>query len=180
MHDILAARVWELVGEPARRLTVARVEVVAEQCVRAIVAFTEALERELGKARGFAVAQEAFLRRFERRASEVTTPAESPAGPKDNSLQAFAALVDEVCHGTHDFCRIDDTPDRVAYRFTRCVWSTHFRHLGRPDIGHWFCDGDDKWARGFNPQIGFQRTQVLMDGDACCDHVFFLERSETA
>lgn len=179
MHDPLTTRVWQMVGEPARRLTVERADIVAELCARTMVALTEAIERELGRERGFAVAREAFERRFERRETEApTTGEEAPAVSKDSSLQAFAALLDEVCQATQDFRRVEDRPDRVAYRFTRCVWADHFRRLGRPDIGHWFCDGDDRWARGFNPRIGFQRTQVLMDGDECCDHVFFLETAE--
>jgi hypothetical protein len=160
-------------------LAVARADIVAELCARTMVALTEALERGLGRERGFAVAREAFARRFDRRDTETAPAADqSPLTPQDHSLQAFAALVDEVCLATHDFRRVEDGSDRVAYRFTRCVWAHHFRRLGRPDIGHWFCDGDDRWARSFNPQIGFHRTQVLMDGDACCDHVFFLEPAE--
>jgi len=178
--DPLATRLWEMVGEPARRLAVERADIVAELCARTMVALTEVLERELGRERGLAVAREAFARRFDRRGTESATAAEEPpAAPQDHSLQAFAALVDEVCQATQDFCRVEDGSDRVAYRFTRCVWADHFRRLGRPDIGHWFCDGDDRWARSFNPQIGFSRTQVLMDGDPCCDHVFFLETPET-
>jgi|WetSurMetagenome_2_1015567.scaffolds.fasta_scaffold80449_2 hypothetical protein len=178
MHDPLMTRVWETVGEPARRLTVERADIVAELCARTMVALTEALERELGKARGFAAARKAFERRFERREGEAVTE-DAPATPQDRSLQAFAAVLDEVCLATQDFRRVEDRPDRVAYCFTRCVWATHFRRLGRPDIGHWFCDGDDRWARSFNPQFGFQRTQVLMDGDACCDHVFVVEEVES-
>ena len=179
MEDPLTARAWEMVGEPARRLAVERVDIVAELCAQAMVALTEALERELGRERGFAVAREAFERRFERREAEAATTGERPpAAPGDRSLETFAALVDEVCQATQGFRRVEDSHNRVAYRFTRCVWADHFRRLGRPDIGHWFCDGDDQWARRFNPRIGFQRTQVLMDGDECCDHVFFMEAPE--
>jgi len=178
MHDPLMTRVWETVGEPARRLTVERADIVAELCARTMVALTEALERELGQERGFAVAREAFERRFQRREGEAAAEG-APVTPQDRSLQAFAAVLDEVCLATQDSRRVEDRPDRVAYCFTRCVWAAHFRRLGRPDIGHWFCDGDDRWARSFNPQFGFQRTQVLMDGDACCDHVFFVEGAKT-
>jgi hypothetical protein len=181
MHDPLVKRTWENIGEPARRLVVERADIVAELCARTMVALTEALERELGKEKGCAVAREAFERRFERRESEAAHPAEqAPAPSGGRSLQDFAALVDEVCQATQDFSRVEDRPDRVAYRFTRCVWADHFRRLGRPDIGHWFCDGDDRWARSFNPRIGFQRTQVLMDGDECCDHVFYVEEHLTS
>ncbi len=178
MHDPLTTRAWEMVGEPARQLAVERADTVAELCARAMVALTEALERELGQERGFAAAREAFGRRFERREGEAADRERPPVSPDDHSLQAFAALVDQVCQATQDFRRVEDSPTRVAYRFTRCVWADHFRRLGRPDIGHWFCDGDDQWARNFNPRIGFQRTQVLMDGDECCDHVFFVEAPE--
>ena len=178
MHDPLVTRAWEMVGEPARRLTVERADIVAELCARTMVALTEALERELGRERGFAVAREAFERRFERRETGTAATREETPARESRSLQAFAALLDEVCQATQDFRRVEDRPDRVAYCFTRCVWADHFRRLGRPDIGHWFCDGDDQWARHFNPRIGFQRTRMLMDGDECCDHTFFMDAPE--
>ena len=80
-----------------------------------MVALTEALERELGREHGFAVAREAFERRFERREAEAATAGdEAPSVPKDDSLQAFAALLDEVCQATQDFRRVENCPGRVA------------------------------------------------------------------
>ena len=170
MEDKLGERILTLPIEGIREFIETRVEREARDRVRLLVAMTEALEEQLGKDEGYRAARRAY--------DKMVWGEGEPAPPdpsEDRSLQAFCAGLEMGCIGTHEWERVEDAPDRVAYRFTRCAWAELFRELGRPDIGHWFCDGDEPGARAFNPRIGFQRTQVLMDGDACCDHVFFME-----
>ena len=48
--------------------------------------------------------------------------------------------------------------------------------LGAEDIGVWICAADGPIAAAFNPRIRFQRTQTLMEGNDCCDHVYYIDR----
>jgi len=42
---------------------------------------------------------------------------------------------------------------------------------------HLICGGDPHMAAGFNPRIGFHRTKTLMQGDAYCDHTYFMQEA---
>jgi hypothetical protein len=52
------------------------------------------------------------------------------------------------------------------------------RELGEPELGSVICASDQPAVKAHKPQLGFTRTQVLMHGDAVCNHVFFVEPSE--
>ena len=93
----------------------------------------------------------------------------------DNSLKAFCTALEQGCRGSHEWEKLEDTPTRQAYRFTRCMWADVFRSLGAEDIGIWICEGDGPAASAFNPEIRFRRTKTLMGGDDCCDHVYYVE-----
>jgi predicted ArsR family transcriptional regulator len=73
---------------------------------------------------------------------------------------------------------IDKRVDGVQIQCTRCPLAD----AGiKSDAAFWFyhlvCSGDPHAAAGFNPLIGFRRTQTLMEGHPCCDHFYFLEES---
>jgi hypothetical protein len=94
----------------------------------------------------------------------------------DNSLRSFCCAIEQVCIGSHEWTKVEDSDTRQAYRFTRCMWADAFRELEADDIGYWvLCQGDAAMASSFNPLIGFSRTKTLMMGDDCCDHVYFLK-----
>jgi hypothetical protein len=172
MVDRLSERIHDEVLESLRRLVMGRVRIVAEICAHAMVSLTHALEHELGKKEGFEAARRAFMGPL---VDERPRPS---ASGTSGSLQAYCAGLESGCAGTQEWERVEDRPDRIGYRFHRCIWAELFRELGRPDIGHWFCDGDADSARAFDPRIGFQRTRVLMDGDPYCDHLYYLEPEE--
>jgi len=92
---------------------------------------------------------------------------------KNNDIQTLTKLVEEKCSGTHEFKRIMNKPNKVAYKFTKCRWADIFKKLGATDIGKWFCDSDPIYVKAFNPNIKFKRTKTLMNGDKYCDHVFY-------
>ncbi len=59
-----------------------------------------------------------------------------------------------------------------------CVRCPH-AELGRQINGsywlyHLVCSGDEHAAAGFNPCIGFRRSQTLMQGNPCCDHFYYV------
>jgi hypothetical protein len=93
----------------------------------------------------------------------------------DNSLRSFCCALEEGCRGSHEWEVVEDSDTRRAYHFTRCMWAEIFRALNAEDIGMWICEGDGPAAAAFNPHIRFHRTKTLMEGDDCCDHVYYLE-----
>ena len=105
----------------------------------------------------------------------IERAAEGGASVEDNSLRAFCTALEEGCRGSHEWEKIHDTDTRQAYEFTRCMWADIFRSLDAEDIGIWICEGDGPAAAAFNPRIRFQRTKTLMEGDDCCDHVYYVE-----
>ncbi len=96
----------------------------------------------------------------------------------DNSLCVFCYALEAACRGSHEWAKLEDSDSRQAYRFTRCLWAEVFRELGAADIGLWICQGDGPAAAAFNPDIRFKRSQTLMEGDDCCDHVYYTEEGE--
>jgi hypothetical protein len=93
----------------------------------------------------------------------------------DNSLRSLCSTIEQICTGSHEWIKLEDSDTRQAYRFTRCMWAEAFRELNAEDIGFWvLCHGDASMASSFNPMIGFSRTKTLMMGDDCCDHVYYV------
>ena len=109
--------------------------------------------------------KEVAVERGEKMAREVGAP----------TLQAYCSALEAGCAGSQEWLKLEDTDTRQAYRFTRCMWAGVFAELDALDIGFWLCEGDAPAASAFNPAIGFQRTKTLMEGDDCCDHIFYLK-----
>ena len=109
------------------------------------------------------------------RCKSVQANAERGSQTVDNSVRAFCTALEQACRGSHEWIKLEDTNTRQAYRFTRCMWAEIFRSLDAQDIGLWICEGDGPAAAAFNPEIRFQRTKTLMEGDDCCDHVYYTE-----
>jgi hypothetical protein len=101
-------------------------------------------------------------------------PRPQPGDPQID-LKTFCDQLDAACIGSHKWERIAESPDRVEYNYSGCLWAEVFRELGEPDLGFLLCAGDEPAVKAFNPALGFKRTKVLMHGDEVCDHVFFVE-----
>ena len=96
-------------------------------------------------------------------------------GSSEDDLHKFCDEMDKGCVGTHKWERVIDEPDRIGYRYSRCMWAEIFRDLGEPDLGFLLCAGDEPAVAAYNPDLGFKRTKVLMHGDDHCDHIFFIK-----
>ena len=103
------------------------------------------------------------------------TPRQLVGQPQDD-LHEFTSDLEKNCVGSHRWERIIDEPDRVGYFFTQCLWSEIYRELGEPELGYYFCAGDEPAVKSHNPRLGFKRTKVKMNGDDVCDHVFYVEK----
>lgn len=81
-----------------------------------------------------------------------------------------------VTDGTEEGHRcetVERTADSIRLKYLDCPWATAFRAVGHPEIGRFFCDADEPIVAVFNPEIQFDRTKTLMDGDEYCNHHFF-------
>src|SRR5512139_3148922 len=72
----------------------------------------------------------------------------------DNSLRSFCSAIEQICIGSREWTKLEDSDTRQAYRFTRCMWAEAFRELEAEDIGFGvLCQGDVLLASSFNPII---------------------------
>jgi hypothetical protein len=102
-------------------------------------------------------------------------PSRSNFGSAEDDLRSFCDDLDKACIGTHRWEREMEERDRIGYQYTRCMWAEIFQELGEPDLGYMLCAGDKPAVEAYNPELGFQRTKVLMHGDEICDHEFFVK-----
>ena len=107
--------------------------------------------------------------------TRIRMAAERGAQATDNSLRAFCTALEQGCRGSHEWVKVEDSDTRQAYRFTHCLWANVFRSLGAEDIGFWICEADGPIAAAFNPRIRVLRTETLMEGNDCCDHVYYTD-----
>lgn len=121
---------------------------------------------------GIEVVHRAFIERA------VQLGKERAIKERDNSLHAYCSALESGCTGTHKWHKVEDTDMRKAYIFIYCMWADIFRELEAEDIGFWICEGDGPSVEAFNPSIGFKRTRTLMQGDGCCDHIYFYKDRE--
>ena len=71
---------------------------------------------------------------------------------------------------------VEDTPNKLAFRFTECLWAKTFLELGASDIGHAMCCYPDfAMAKAFHPNLKLVRTKSLMKGDHFCDSTYIWE-----
>jgi hypothetical protein len=137
---------------------------LANSYVSSLVAIVRAIERQYGR-EGKELARRAYL--------GVREGRRTPGDPSID-LHEFCDSLDRGCRVTHQWVKVVDEPNRVKYNFTKCMWAEAFSSLNATDIGHWFCDTDEPAIKAYNPRLGFKRTKTLMDGDAFCDHEFYV------
>ena len=102
-------------------------------------------------------------------------PARPGVGEARADLREFCAMIDGAAAGSHCWQRVIDEPDRIGYRYTRCLYAEILRELGEPELGLVICARDEPWVKSYNPGLGFRRTKTLMEGDQVCDHVFYVK-----
>ncbi|MBN2008365.1 L-2-amino-thiazoline-4-carboxylic acid hydrolase [candidate division KSB1 bacterium] len=60
---------------------------------------------------------------------------------------------------------------------TYCPWAEKAKQLNATDWGYeLFCMTDYYMIEGFNPDIQFERTKTLMQGNDCCDHSYRMKQ----
>ncbi len=76
-----------------------------------------------------------------------------------------------------DYKWVEDTPERLQARVTRCRWAEEMKQAGAAgELGYaLICAGDYGFCAGLNPAMKFTRTKTLMQGDDHCNHLFELK-----
>jgi L-2-amino-thiazoline-4-carboxylic acid hydrolase len=165
LQKILPEAVSEAVEEAFLGKLQAKILAGANNLVLAV----RAVEAVYGDA-GIEIIRRAFAE------SWAETGKERAKAADDNSLRSLCSAIEQICFGSHEWTKLEDSDTRQAYRFTRCMWAEAFRELEAQDIGFWvLCQGDAAMASSFNPMIRFSRTKTLMTGDDYCDHVYYLK-----
>ena len=140
----------------------------AEKAEIGIIQVFAAIYPRLVKATDFELARREFV-------AAMVESAEKGFPPADRrSLADFRQwLCANICVG-HQYRVVEQTATSLRFRFTGCPWAGCFREAGEAKIGKFFCDVDETMAKAFNPRFAFERTMVLMDGDAYCNHHYTL------
>ena len=104
---------------------------------------------------------------------------EAPTRPEERDLHAYVAwLTSDVTEQGHRCETVECTETSIRLKYVSCPWVKAFQDVGHPEIGRFFCDADAPIASEFNPDIQFERTMTLMDGDGYCDHHFYTEADD--
>jgi hypothetical protein len=75
-----------------------------------------------------------------------------------------------------NFKIVEDTPNRLAFKFTKCLWAKTFLELDASDIGDAMCCHPDfAMAKAFHPNLKLVRKKSLMKGDDHCDSTYIWE-----
>jgi hypothetical protein len=71
---------------------------------------------------------------------------------------------------------IEKQTNGIQIHCSRCPHAELARQIGSAELlYHLVCSGDQHAAAGFNPKIGFRRTQTLMEGHPCCNHYYYMK-----
>jgi hypothetical protein len=68
----------------------------------------------------------------------------------------------------------EETSRKFCYDITECLWAKTFREMDAADLGYVLkCSHDFAMARAMHPKLRLKRTKTLMQGDSCCNHVYY-------
>jgi len=135
---------------------------------RILMPVLQALGDEFGRDRVFEVARRVIVDVAQDQGRQL---AERMGG---NSLSHFATALEDWKKGDAyrmDVLRQDD--DGFDFNVTRCRYAEMYRALGIPEVGALLsCNRDFALIEGFNPDVGLERTQTIMQGATHCDFRF--------
>jgi hypothetical protein len=68
----------------------------------------------------------------------------------------------------------EETSKKFSYNITECLWAKVFKDLNATDLGYVLrCSHDFTMARAYHPKLRLKRTKTLMQGDNCCNHIYY-------
>lgn len=91
----------------------------------------------------------------------------------DTSLHGFVKMFWGPLKKSLEYEEQWDGENKVQFKVKHCTVCEACKKAGLTDIGyHVYCMTDPAVIRGINPEIKFERTHTLMQGDEYCDHCY--------
>ena len=142
---------------------------------RIVAPLIDRLGEEFGRERVVELAREVVVGVAQSQGAEM---AEAMGG---NDLGVFADSMENWTKGGALEIDVVEQADGIfAFNVTRCRYAEMYRGLGIPELGALFsCNRDGTMVEGFNPDIGFERTQTIMGGASHCDFRYTLPAGST-
>ena len=139
-----------------------------ERELRLFKEFRDHLVETMGEEKGGKVFEEFIFNRTERGWKETAEECID-----DNSLKGFVELFWGPLKKSLEYEECWDGEGKVTFKVTRCTVCEACKKAGLTDIGyHVYCMTDPAVVSGINPELKFERTHTLMQGDAYCDHCY--------
>jgi hypothetical protein len=137
------------------------------------------LTAELGEEKARALLRQAITAMAHEAGREMAarTPGNED-GQRPPDLQDYAAILPLwEQDGGITIQWLERTSQRLAFNVTRCRYAEAYEALGLRELGDVLsCNRDGEFCRGYNPEIGFERTQTIMGGAPFCDFRYTLSR----
>ena len=74
------------------------------------------------------------------------------------------------------FTITEDTPTKLSFKFTECLWAKTFLEKYASALGYVMCCHPDyTMTKAFHPKLKLVRTKTLMQGDEFCDSTYVWE-----
>ncbi len=75
-----------------------------------------------------------------------------------------------------DFTITEDTPDKLTFKFTKCLWAKTFQEINETGLGYAMCCYPDyTMAKTFHPKLKLTRNKTIMQGNECCESTYHWE-----
>ncbi len=131
-----------------------------------LIPLVKALRAELGEERANALVRSALGAIYRRYGEEFwRTKNEANLGKAMGPALATFAADNAV-----EYRVIEQSQDAFAFDVTACRYAEFYRELGEPELGFLLvCSTDFDMAKGFGADVGFTRTQTIMQGASHCD-----------
>jgi predicted ArsR family transcriptional regulator len=132
-------------------------------------ALLSALKQHFGPQVSEVVARTASARAFE----EWRAIGEAQA---DRSAENLVRLLWEPLREKGFVFEATSAPDGLHIHCSHCPIAELAQAIGGQEwLFHLACGIDGAIAEGFNPGLGLRRKRTLMEGHACCDHLYFIK-----
>jgi hypothetical protein len=133
---------------------------------RVLVPLVKALQVELGEERANALVRGALGAIYRRYGQEFWRA----KNEKNLGKAMRPELATFARDGALEYRVIEQSRDGFAFDVTACRYAEFYKELGEPELGFLLvCSSDFDMAEGFGPDVGFTRTQTIMQGASHCD-----------
>ena len=70
----------------------------------------------------------------------------------------------------------EDAPNKIIFKFTKCLWAKTFLEINEPGLGYAMCCYPDyEMVKVFHPKLKLTRNKTLMQGNTCCESIYTWE-----